>query len=39
LWVAYRNAQSENKITQQPFAVYVERVFDEGDFSLLGLGT
>lgn len=39
LWVAYRNVQSEGKITQQPYAVYVERVIDEGDFSLLGLGS
>lgn len=39
LWVAYKNAQSEGKITQQPYAVYSQRVFDEGDFSLLGLGS
>lgn len=39
LWVAYRNVQSEGKITQQPYAVYVERVADPGDFTLLGIGS
>lgn len=38
LWVAYGNVSSSGKITQQPNAVYVERIYDYGDFNSLGIG-
>lgn len=38
LWVSYKDATSENVLWKIPDAAYVERIYDEGDFSLLGLG-
>lgn len=38
LWVRYADAEDENTLVKQPVAVYVERVYDESDFSLLGIG-
>ncbi len=38
LWVRYADAEDENTLVKQPIAAYVERVYDYGDFSLLGIG-
>jgi hypothetical protein len=38
LWVRYADAEDENVLVKQPVAVYIERVYDEGDFSELGIG-
>ncbi len=38
LWVRYQDAISENTKVRQPAAVYVETVYESGDFSKLGLG-
>ena len=37
LWVAYKNVEDGNKLTQQPDAAYVEQIYDEGDFSRMGI--
>ena len=41
LWVRYADAKDDeaNTILKRPAAVYVEKVYDEGDFSTLGIGT
>lgn len=39
LWVRYEPVKSEDVLIQNPVAVYVERVYDYGNFSLLGIGT
>jgi hypothetical protein len=41
LWVRYAEDEdaTAKRVVQRPLAVYVERVYDYGDFSLLGLGT
>ncbi len=39
LWVRYADAEDQNVLVKKPIAVYVERVYEEGDFSLLGIGT
>jgi hypothetical protein len=39
LWVRYEDAQSSNTLIKQPRAVYVDRVYRESSFSLLGIGT
>jgi len=42
LWVRYKPKELTGTlkiVTQKPAAVYVERVYDEGDFALLGIGT
>jgi hypothetical protein len=39
LWVRYADAESQNVLVKQPIAAYVERVYLDGDFSLLGIGT
>ncbi len=38
LWVRYADAEDENTLVKQPIAAYVEKVYEEGDFSLLGIG-
>lgn len=38
LWVAYKIGSSNGRPIQEPFAAYVERVFDEFEFSNLGIG-
>lgn len=38
LWVMYKNVQDNNVLTQQPRGVYVERIYDEADYSLIGIG-
>lgn len=38
LWVSYKNVDNANKITQQPDAVYIERICDEADFADLRIG-
>lgn len=38
LWVAYRDMPSANKLTQQPYAVYVERIYDYADWSQMRIG-
>ena len=41
LWVRYADAEdaTAKALVKQPVAAYVERVYEEGDFSLLGIGT
>lgn len=41
LWVAFEASEdtSAKKLVQRPLGVYIERVYDEGDFSTLGIGT
>jgi len=38
LWVRYADAEDEKVLVKQPIAVYVEQVYDEGDFAGLGIG-
>jgi len=38
LWVRYSDAESEQVLVKQPIAVYVEQVYEEGEFSGLGIG-
>jgi hypothetical protein len=38
LWVRYQDAEDEDVLVKQPAAVYVEQVYQDGDFSLLGIG-
>lgn len=39
LWVLYEHVEDAGMLAQQPKAVYVERVYEAGDFSELGIGT
>jgi len=41
LWVRYADVEDggSNTLVKQPVAVYVEKVYEEGDFSALGIGT
>jgi hypothetical protein len=39
LWVRYEDAVSSNTLLKQPKAVYVSKVYKDGDFSGLGIGT
>lgn len=39
LWVRYADVEDEHVLVKQPLAVYVERVYESGDFSALGIGT
>jgi hypothetical protein len=38
LWVRYADAEDENTLIKQPVAAYVERVYEYGNFALLGIG-
>lgn len=38
LWVAYEPNDDQNKITQIPYAYYVEQVYPYEDFAYLGIG-
>ena len=40
LWIAYASGEdtSKNQIIRTPIAAYVDRVYDSGDFSKLGIG-
>jgi len=38
LWVRYEDTVSNNSLIKQPSAVYVDKVYLDGDFSLLGIG-
>jgi len=39
LWVAYESTADVGKLTQQPFAAYVERIYGEADFELIRIGS
>jgi hypothetical protein len=39
LWVLYRDKVDEHRLIKQPVAAYVERVYDEADFSSIGIGS
>lgn len=39
LWIAYKDTESGNVVVKQPRAAYVEQVYPESDFSLIGVGT
>lgn len=39
LWVRYEDAVSSNELVKKPKAVYVNKVYREGDFANLGIGT
>ena len=40
LWVRYEDAEDDaaNVLVKKPTAAYVEKVYEDGDFSVLGLG-
>lgn len=38
MWVRYADNVDGDNIVKQPVAVYVERVYEEGDFGGLGIG-
>lgn len=38
LWVSYKNVPDANKLTQQPEAAYVERIYDATSYAILGIG-
>jgi len=39
LWVRFADDEDENQLIKKPQSVYVERVYEYGDFSGLGIGT
>ena len=39
LWVRYADAEDQHVLVKQPIAAYVEKVYPDGDFSGLGIGT
>ena len=39
LWVRYEDSVSSNQLVKKPKAVYVNKVYREGDFANLGIGT
>ena len=39
LWVRYADAVDADVLVKQPIAAYVERVYEDGDFSGLGIGS
>ena len=41
MWVRYADAEdaTAKAIVKKPVAVYIEKVYEEGDFSQLGIGT
>ncbi len=39
LWVRYADAEDQHVLVKQPIAAYVEKVYDEGNFAGLGIGT
>jgi len=41
LWVRYQDAEDDNAkmLIKKPIAAYVEKVYDEGNFGALGIGT
>ena len=41
MWVRYADTEDDDAktIVKRPIAVYIERVYDVADFSLLGIGT
>ena len=38
LWVRYQDVVDSNVLVKQPVAAYVEKVYESGDFSSLGIG-
>lgn len=38
VWVSYKDVEDAVRLTQQPDSVYVERIYDPGDFSNLRIG-
>lgn len=38
LWVRYADAEDADVLVKQPIAVYIEKVYEEADFSGLGIG-
>jgi hypothetical protein len=39
LWVRYADAEDQKVLVKQPIAVYVEKVYEDGNFAGLGIGT
>jgi hypothetical protein len=39
LWVRYADAEDQNVLVKQPIAVYVERMYESGNFAGLLIGT
>ncbi|MCK4625174.1 MAG: hypothetical protein KAV00_07685, partial [Phycisphaerae bacterium] len=41
MWVRYADAEdaAAKAIVKKPVAVYIEKVYEDGDFSTLGIGT
>jgi hypothetical protein len=38
VWFRYQDTADANQLIKRPVAAYVERVYDEGDFSQIGIG-
>ena len=38
LWVRYADAEDQHVLVKQPISAYVEQVYPEGNFALLGIG-
>lgn len=38
LWVRYADAEDQHVLVKQPLAVYVEKLYEEANFGLLGIG-
>lgn len=38
LWIAYKNVDDANKITQQPDSAYVEQIYEDGNYVAMGIG-
>lgn len=39
IWVRYADVEDQKVLVKQPIAVYVEKVYEEGNFAGLGIGT
>jgi hypothetical protein len=38
LWVRYGDVEDQKVLVKQPESAYVERVYEPGNFALLGIG-
>jgi hypothetical protein len=38
VWFRYQDTADANQLIKRPVAAYVERVYDEGDFTQIGIG-
>lgn len=38
LWIRYADSEDQKVLVKVPIAVYVEQVYGEGNFAVLGIG-